>query len=551
MPRIENPISERTVLLNDKNVDRESNGEDEKRKRVLMTAALAFTMLVQSYLLVGVFPYSGFMAMHLVPNLNEETAGSYAGLIASSFMVGRTFSSFEWGKIADRYGRVFVIKASLLLSAVFSILFGLSPTFYMALFLRSMLGLSNGLIGPIKTLICEISQGDKTKETQMMALIMGMWGYGFLINPAIAGFLSDPVKQHPDAEFVEMLEPILTAYPFILPNVVGCLFCLIAYILVHNFVEETLPVEKRQQFGLNTIIPFRKNVIRSVSSWGLFKHLDYAQAEISDETVISSPPSKEKRGGEIAKEEEEPATIHSLWKRKATRQHLLVYWVFSFIVITVDETFPLFCMSKASGLAIQEKMIGKILSGTGFFYITIQYFLLTGLVDRFGIYRTLRIGAFLSVPLCSLIPVTLITNKDTPEGTLTLLTFVFLSIVYAIARVFSSVVFSTISMTLNQTVPAHQRATMNGLSMLGGSFAKACGPAFGGILFSSSVGYFTPPNGSVVVYSIIAFLGLCLGVQTLFLEEYSVPEASVTLVEAEQEHCIQDNHDEEDIPPTF
>merc|ERR1719491_1107992 len=154
--------SERTLLLNDASIQKDSRyGEEEKRKRFLNIVALAASMLVQSFLLVGVFPYSGFMAIHLIPNLNEENAGSYAGLIASSFMVGRTLTAFEWGRVADRHGRVFVIKASLLLSAIFSILFGLAPTFSMALIWRCILGLCNGLIGPIKTLISEYSQGNK------------------------------------------------------------------------------------------------------------------------------------------------------------------------------------------------------------------------------------------------------------------------------------------------------------------------------------------------------------------------------------------------------
>ena len=138
--------SETTGLLSS-NGDNSSLPHDHRT-----TAALSFALLVQSYLLVSVFPYSGFLAMHLLDGLTEETAGSYAGLIASSFMLGRVLSSLEWGKAADKYGRVFVIEASLLLSAMFSLLFGLAPTFALALATRFLLGLCNGLIGPIKTI---------------------------------------------------------------------------------------------------------------------------------------------------------------------------------------------------------------------------------------------------------------------------------------------------------------------------------------------------------------------------------------------------------------
>ena len=405
-------------------------------------AALALTMLIQSYLLVGVFPYSGFLAMHLVPSLNEENAGRCAGLIASSFMVGRTLTSFYWGKAADRYGRTFTIKVSLLLSALFSVLFGMAPTLPLALAARFALGLSNGIIGSIKTIIMEMSHGDKSKETKTMAIVMGMWGYGFLINPALSGYLSDPIRQYPESNFIELLDSFLnlTANPFLLPNLAGCLFCLSAYFCVNSFVDETLPADKIESFEVGNFVPScckRSAIVRTVSSWGLFKHLHVTDAEMdaNEEEIrgtgggdmtqygsngkqcgdgdslprwvspspsttaltILSPRSSAMRAKQTPKavsdevsqtegedEEKEVATIKSLMARPSTRKHLLLFWCYSFLVITVDETFPLYCISKYSGLGVEEKMIGNLLSGAGLVYILIQYFLLISLVDRYG-----------------------------------------------------------------------------------------------------------------------------------------------------------------------
>jgi MFS family permease len=96
------------------------------------TIALCLCTLTNSWLLISVFPYSGFMAVALIPSANEENAGSYAGLLASSFLLGRALSSYGWGKVADSYGRVFVLQASLIMSCVFTLLFGLSQTFLLA-----------------------------------------------------------------------------------------------------------------------------------------------------------------------------------------------------------------------------------------------------------------------------------------------------------------------------------------------------------------------------------------------------------------------------------
>eukprot|EP00536_Pseudo-nitzschia_multiseries_P005273 jgi/Psemu1/323818/estExt_fgenesh1_pg.C_970001 len=238
---------------------------------------------------------------------------------------------------------------------------------------------------------------------------------------------------------------------------------------------------------------------------------------------MSPSQDEEKRGMENGGEEE-PVTIYSLMQREGTRQHLWVYWVYSFLMITLSEVFPLYCMSSISGLGITEKVIGNILSACGLLYLGMQYFIVTGLVDRYGFYKSLRIGACLSIPLAFFFPISLITNKGAPDGTLTLISLVFLSVLFGVIRSFSSLVFSTITMATNRTVPEHQRATLNGLAMLGGSFAKGLGPLFGGILFSTSVNTVTPPFGSVVVYSTMGLLGICLCVQTYFLCEYDEDE---------------------------
>lgn len=460
-------------------------------------------------------------------------------------MAGRTFSSFEWGKAADRYGRVSVIEFSLLLSATFSILFGLATSFPMALVLRFLLGMCNGLIGPVKTLVSEYAKGDEKKETRMFSVILGMWGFGFLINPPISGYLSDPIKQYPGVEFGSILRPILEDFPFFLPNLVGCFVCLLGYVLVHNFVEETLPKDQRQQFRvLPSVCPCNKSqpMMRNSSSWGLFKHLHNSKGENSDDSnlnvmLASSQDNEDKQKGG----QEQQATISSLMKRQSTRQHLMLYWGYSFLTITLSEVFPLFCMSTTSGLGVQEKQIGNILSGCGLLYVCIQYSLVTKIVDRYGFYKALRIGIFMSGPLSLFFPVSLLTNRGAPDGALTMTTLVFLSALFAVIRAFSTLVFSTVTMATNRTVPTNQQATLNGLSMLGGSFAKALGPLFGGVLFSASVGKFTPPYGSVVVYGTTAILGIFLSVLVYFLREYDQDEKEESTFEKTTEDEIEDS----------
>jgi hypothetical protein len=134
------------------------------------TAALCLCTLTHSYLLISVFPYSGFMAIDLIEGVDEESAGRYAGLIAAFFMVGRTLTAFHWGQLADRYGRIPILLSSLALSGLFTVLFGLSRTFAWALVWRCLLGMSNGLVGTAKTVVSELA-GSPSQETSTMGLV--------------------------------------------------------------------------------------------------------------------------------------------------------------------------------------------------------------------------------------------------------------------------------------------------------------------------------------------------------------------------------------------
>ena len=98
-------------------IDRPTSGG-----HTVSTIALCACSLINAYLAISVFPYAGYMVMEVMEGVDRDNVGTYAGLIASSFMGGRTLSAFHWGKVADMYGRTFVLQSCLVLSAVFSCL---------------------------------------------------------------------------------------------------------------------------------------------------------------------------------------------------------------------------------------------------------------------------------------------------------------------------------------------------------------------------------------------------------------------------------------------
>ena len=144
----------------------------------------AFSMF---YLIMNVFPYSGFLAMHLLndDDNNDQsilytaaTIGPYAGILVSSFRLGRIPTAIAWGKCADIYGRKFVLVVGLVAMVVGNFAFGVAPTFTSAVLIRFVMGILNGTMVIVRTAISEISKGDSKLESKGVAMMSSMSGYG-------------------------------------------------------------------------------------------------------------------------------------------------------------------------------------------------------------------------------------------------------------------------------------------------------------------------------------------------------------------------------------
>jgi MFS family permease len=493
------------------------------------TLALCFCTLTHAYLLISVFPYSGYLAIYLLPNVaNEDNAGSYAGLLASSFMLGRAISSYSWGKWADIYGRTTILCASLALSSLFSILFGMSQTFCGALLFRGFLGVSNGIIGTTKTLMSELAENNEELETRGMALVIGMRGWGFLVCPAIGGSLAEVVKQYPTASWVVRFEPFLSRFPFLLPNIVGAVFCITSLVMVKLFVNETLPGERLHpptEIVRDCLLWCKRMLCIPRSSQQEEKELiketslipNYSSNSLNDDGEEKNSNESHSLHTQQHKENNGnanfPVTMSTIWSRPDTRQHLILYWVYSFVIISVDEAFPLFCISKQAGLSLSEAAIGKILSISGLIFVICQYICYTQLVDWLGIYASITVSVIFTIPSIFLIPACLLFPSSSMEP-LSLALLSFLSILMAIYRIFANIFFSSITIATNRTVPASLRAATNGFGSLGASIAKGVGPAMCGVFvaFNFSSGVVPPHMGATIVFGVLSLLALLVAV---------------------------------------
>eukprot|EP00546_Thalassionema_frauenfeldii_P016684 CAMPEP_0178895346 /NCGR_PEP_ID=MMETSP0786-20121207/537_1 /TAXON_ID=186022 /ORGANISM="Thalassionema frauenfeldii, Strain CCMP 1798" /LENGTH=476 /DNA_ID=CAMNT_0020565569 /DNA_START=20 /DNA_END=1447 /DNA_ORIENTATION=+ len=467
--------------------------ENKNNTHAGSVVSLCTCTFVQAYLLISLFPYAGFMSMQLIPTLTEDTAGTYAGLIASAFMVGRAVSAYPWGIICDIYGRKPALIGSLVLSALFSFLFGISTSFLSALMMRFCLGFCNSLQATVKTVVTEIAKGDERLEARGTGLVVGMRGIGLLLSPAIGGLLANPMKQYPDA-VPAFSEDVLSRFPYFLPNLIGSIFCILSALSVEALVEETLVENRSVKYFCGDIFKYTR---RKISKMIEHQPSSSEESQSLDVNTNDSHGTMNQSSDQLNGNNKEPP-MAAIWRRDSTRHHLMAYWLFSFVVVAVDEAFPLYCIA---ALSLSEASIGTILSVSGVLFAIAQYCTFATLVSQLGLYRATTVGAFLGVPLMTLIPIANVlyhADQRIPAYSV-------LAILMGLSKVFSCLCFAGLAIMTNRTVPASLRATTNGLSGVGGSVAKAFGPLFAGCLVSLS---FSIWGGSLLIWSTIGLLGV-------------------------------------------
>jgi len=447
------PVLEEGLLENDQLKNKEP---EEKKKKTLKDfnwelLALCIAVLTQVYMLISCFSYVPLMCIFLVDGLTEQNAGTYAGIISAMFMIGRAFSSYTWGTAADKLGRKPVFYLSYILSIIFTLIFGSSQNIYVAVISRFFLGASNGLVSVVKTMCTELAQGDKELEGKIMGFAFGMRGWGFLLSPALAGVISDPLSQYPNS-YLSLTYPIFFAkYPYILPNIVGALLCFAGLITAYLYLPETKPEN----------ISVRR------------------RTEVSMKTI---------------------------WANPSTRDHLITYWISVFCSQFNLEALPLFFIATDGGLSLREATIGAVLSGAGLVYGIMLFLTYFPLMEKYGLYGTMRLCTLFGSNLAILTPFATFLNQGSKPNTLTIWSYLYLVAVQGTLRVGTGIMYTVASLGCNQSVPSDEIAAMNGLSMFGASITQAVGPIAAGFstAWALDSSYIDPDYGAYIPFAIVS-----------------------------------------------
>jgi MFS family permease len=129
-----------------------------------------------------VIPLLPFYAVRFAASPQEVT------LLLATYSFCQLFTAPLWGRLSDRVGRRPVLMASMLASAVAYSWLGTASALWMLFAARAVAGACAGNIAAAQAYIADVTTPEN--RAKGMGLIGAAFGLGFIIGPALGGFLA-------------------------------------------------------------------------------------------------------------------------------------------------------------------------------------------------------------------------------------------------------------------------------------------------------------------------------------------------------------------------
>lgn len=193
-----------------------------------------------------------------------------------------------------------------------------------------------------------------------------------------------------------------------------------------------------------------------------------------------------------------PASLKEIVSSAKIRLLFVIYMLYCFLIMYIDETFPLWCVTSVSngGLGWEAAEVGETLASIGFGLVLFQIFVYEWMIKKYfnmgavETYFRLLVwsGSFMIVlPIVSDTTLRVLeavygANHLHTRSNVTLR--VVLVLCWLCYRVPATSAFSTLAMVVNSSVDQRMRGTMNGLIMTAGSLGNASGPIVGSTIYA-------------------------------------------------------------------
>src|SRR6266853_6049504 len=149
-------------------------------------------------------------------------------LLMAVYSLMQLFTAPLWGRLSDRVGRRPVLIVSMAASVFAYLWIGSATALWMLFTARALAGACAGNIAAAQAYIADVTKPEE--RAKGMGMIGAAFGIGFIIGPALGGFLAggDPATAHLSAPFY-----------------VGAGLSALAFLGALIFLKESLPPERR------------------------------------------------------------------------------------------------------------------------------------------------------------------------------------------------------------------------------------------------------------------------------------------------------------------